>query len=162
VRRGRRESLPDLARVSRRTVLGALIIGVGGLVVTIVLNAPLVGLGLCVGLALGILNFRMVQRSVAKVGARADDNHRRPLALNTLGRLALVSVIALGLLFVSFDLGLGVMAGLAAFEFLLLFNVARSMMRMGPGLLSLDGDVVDADVIEAGSVPSLDEPGQDA
>jgi hypothetical protein len=155
-------SLPDLARVSRRTVLGALIIGVGGLVVTIVLNAPLVGLGLCVGLALGILNFRMVQRSVAKVGARADDNHRRPLALNTLGRLALVSVIALGLLFVSFDLGLGVMAGLAAFEFLLLFNVARSMMRMGPGLLSLDGDVVDADVIEAGSVPSLDEPGQDA
>jgi hypothetical protein len=155
-------SLPDLARVSRRTVLGALIIGVGGLVVTIVLNAPLVGLGLCVGLALGILNFRMVQRSVAKVGARADDNHRRPLALNTLGRLALVSVIALGLLFVSFDLGLGVMAGLAAFEFLLLFNVARSMMRMGPGLLSLDGDVVDADVIEAGSVPSLDEPGKDA
>jgi hypothetical protein len=155
-------SLPDLARVSRRTVLGALIIGLGGLVVTILLNAPLVGLGLCVGLALGILNFRMVQRSVAKVGARADDNHRRPLALNTLGRLALVSVIALGLLFVSFDLGLGVMAGLAAFEFLLLLNVARSMMRMGPGLLSLDGDVVDADSVEKGGVPALDDPAQDA
>jgi hypothetical protein len=151
-------SLPDLARVSRRTVLGALIFGLLGLVVTIVLNAPLVGLGLCTGLALGLVNFRMVQRSVAKVGARADENHRRPLAFNTLGRLAVVSVIALGLLFVSFDLGLGVMGGLAAFEFLLLLNVARSMMRMGGGLLAVtEGDVVDVD----SRPPALDDPSQE-
>jgi hypothetical protein len=150
-------SLPDLARVSRRTVFGALIVGVVGFVITIVLNAPLVGLGLCVGLALGLVNFRMVQRSVAKVGARGDDNHRRPLAMNTLARLAVVSVIALGLLFVSFDLGLGVMGGLAAFEFLLLLNVARSMMKMGVGLLA-----VDADVIDAKSRPSALDPGPEA
>jgi hypothetical protein len=152
-------SLPDLARVSRRTVLGALIVGLLGLVITIVLNAPLVGLGLCLGLALGLLNFRMVQRSVAKIGARGDENHRRPLALNTLARLALVSVIALGLLFVSFDLGLGVMGGLAAFEFLLLLNVARSMMRMGGSLLAVtDGDGIDVDPRPA----ALDEPAQEA
>jgi hypothetical protein len=149
-------SLPDLARVSRRTVLGALVVGLIGLVISIVLDAPLVGLGLCLGLALGILNFRMVQRAVAKVGARADENRRRPLALNTLARLGLVSVIALGLLFVSFELGLGVMGGLAAFEFLLLLNVARSMMRMGGSLLGADGDVIDVDAL-----PPLDDPGQE-
>jgi hypothetical protein len=136
-------SLPDLARVSRRTVLGALALGVVGLLVTILLNAALVGLGLCVGLALGLLNFRMVQRAVAKVGASGEENRRRPLAFNTLARLAFVSAIALGLLFASFELGLGVMGGLAAFEFVLLANVARSMMKMGGPLLGAGG-VMDA------------------
>jgi hypothetical protein len=51
--------------------------------------------------------------------------------------------LALGLLFLSFDLGLGVMVGLAAFQFLLLLNVARSMFKMGHDGLSGD----DAEVI---------------
>jgi hypothetical protein len=151
-----RFSLPDLARVSRRTVMGAVILGVVGLVATLLLSAPLVGLGLCIGLALGILNFRLVQRAVARTGAKALRSARRPLALNTLGRLAFVSVVAIGLLFVSFDLGLGVMAGLAAFEFLLLLNVARSMMQMGGSLLALPGNVLDADA------RALDDPDETA
>lgn len=129
-----RFSLPQIASVSRRTVLGALVFGVVALVACLLLGAFLVGLGLCVGLGLGLINFRMVQASVVKVSGRAQENKRRPLAMNTMGRLAIVSVIALGLLFVSFDLGLGVMVGLAAFQMLLLLNVTRSMLKMGsPG-----------------------------
>jgi len=129
-------ALPDLARVSRRTVLGALGFGIAGLVACLALGAPLTGLGLCLGIGLGVLNFRMIQRSVAKIGAREDENHKRPLAANTVGRLSLITVCALGLLFLSFDLGLGVMVGLAAFQFFLLLNVARSMFKMGHGDLS--------------------------
>jgi O-antigen/teichoic acid export membrane protein len=124
-------SLPDVAAVSRRTVLGALVLGVVGLIVALLLSAPFVGLGLCIGLGMGIFNFRLIQRSVVKVSERADENKRRPLALNTMGRLGVISVIALGLLFVNFDLGLGVMAGLALFQGFLLANVARSMFKMG-------------------------------
>jgi len=131
-------ALPDLARVSRRTVLSGLVFGVVGLVICLALGAPLVGLGLCVGLGLGLFNFRLVQRSVAKVGARVDENHKRPLAANTVGRLAAISVLAIGLLLLSFDLGLGVLVGLAAFQFFLLLNVARSMFKMGHGDLSDD------------------------
>jgi hypothetical protein len=131
-------ALPDLARVSRRTALGGLIFGVIGLIACLALGAPLTGLGLCIGLGLGLFNFRLVQRSVAKVGAREDENHKRPLALNTVGRLAVISAIAVALLFLSFDLGLGVMIGLAAFQFFLLLNVARSMFKMGHGDLSGD------------------------
>jgi hypothetical protein len=131
-------ALPDLARVSRRTVLAGLIFGIVGLVICLSLGAPLTGLGLCIGLGLGLVNFRMVQRSVAKVGARGDENPKRPLAANTVGRLAVISVLALALLFLSFDLGLGVMVGLAAFQFLLLLNVARSMFKMGHGDMSDD------------------------
>jgi hypothetical protein len=135
-------ALPDLARVSRRTVLGGLVFGVVGLVVCLALGAPLTGLGLCIGLALGLCNFRLVQRSVVKVGARADENHKRPLATNTVGRLAAISALALGLLFLSFDLGLGVMVGLAAFQFFLLLNVARSMFKMGHDGVSDEGTEV--------------------
>jgi O-antigen/teichoic acid export membrane protein len=136
-------ALPDLARVSRRTVLGGLVFGLIGLIACLALGAPLTGLGLCVGLALGLFNFRLIQRSVIKVGAREDENHKRPLAANTVARLAVISALALGLLFLSFDLGLGVMVGLAAFQFLLLLNVARSMFKMGHDGLSGD----DAEVI---------------
>jgi hypothetical protein len=136
-------ALPDLARVSRRTVLGGLVFGVIGLIACLALGAPLTGLGLCVGLALGLFNFRLIQRSVIKVGAREDENHKRPLAANTVARLAVISALALGLLFLSFDLGLGVMVGLAAFQFLLLLNVARSMFKMGhDGLSGDDAEVV--------------------
>ena len=80
-------ALPDLARVSRRTVFGGLIFGVIGLVVCLALGAPLAGLGLCIGLGLGLFNFRLVQRSVVKVGAREDENHKRPLAPTRVVRL---------------------------------------------------------------------------
>ncbi|HLG67518.1 MAG TPA: hypothetical protein VKV36_06570 [Acidimicrobiales bacterium] len=126
-----RFSLPDVARVSRRTVLGSLVVGVAGLVLCVALGASLTGLGLCVGLGLGLVNFRMAQRSVAKVGRRASGGTRRPLATNTVARLAGVSVVALGLMFLDFDLGVGILGGLAVFQVLLLFNVARSMLRMG-------------------------------
>jgi hypothetical protein len=46
-----------------------------------------------------------------------------------MGRLSVITAVALGLLFVSFDLGFGVMAGLAVFQFLLLFGVVRSMLK---------------------------------
>lgn len=153
-------SLPDVATVSRRTVLGALVIGVVGLVGSLLLSAPLIGLGLCVGLGMGIFNFRLIQRSVVKVGEREVENKRRPLALNTVGRLSVISVVALALLFVSFDLGLGVLVGLAAFQAFLLLNVARSMFKMGhlPGGGVVGAIDVDADdgPTAGGTLPAVD------
>jgi hypothetical protein len=115
-------ALPDLVRVSRATVLTALVIGVLGLVAALALNAPLVGLGIGIGVGLGILNFRMIVKSVAKMAAREGERHRRPLAANTC--------------FLSLDVGLGVMAGLALFQFILLATMARSMFKLGNGGIS--------------------------
>lgn len=122
-----RFTLPDLSRLARRTViisvLGALVI----LVVAALLDAPLVGLGACIGVALGVVNFRMVTRSVVRVGERQPENKRRPLAMNTLSRLGVISAVALGLLFLSFELGFGVLGGLALFQMVLLSNATRLM-----------------------------------
>jgi hypothetical protein len=149
-------SLPDLAKISRRTVFGSIAIGVVGLVVCVVLGASLVGLGLCVGIALGVGNFRMVQGSVAKAGKRPGPK-RRPLALNTLTRLGIITAVALGLLFVSFDLGFGVMAGLALFQFLLLFAVIRSIVKSGALTGGVGGTSLFGGISGMFSVDDLDD-----
>ncbi|MGH9097444.1 MAG: hypothetical protein ACRDWB_08470 [Acidimicrobiales bacterium] len=144
-------SLPDIPAVSRRTVTAALIIGVAGLVGCISFGKPLIGLGACIGLTLGTLNFRLVGASVIKVGKREDENKRRPLALNTVGRLGVISVITIGLLLLSFQLGFGVLSGLAVFQLVLLANVARSMMKFGP-----QGDGLDVSLLDGADGP--DDP----
>lgn len=143
-----RFSLPDIPAVSRRTVTAALIIGVAGLVGCISFGKPMIGLGACIGLALGTLNFRLVGASVVKVGKREDENKRRPLALNTVGRLGVISVITIGLLLLSFQLGFGVLSGLAVFQLVLLANVARSMMKFGP-----QGDGLDVSLLDPADGP---------
>ncbi len=93
----------------------------------------MVGLGIALGVAIGIGNFRLIVKSVVKVGAQEGTNHRRPLAANTLARLGVITVIALGLCFLELPLGLGVLAGLGIFQVVLLANMARSMFKMGSG-----------------------------
>ena len=154
-------SLPDIAKISKRAVFSSLAVGVVGLVVCAVLDSVLVGLGLCIGIALGIGNFRMVQASVAKAGNRAGPQ-RRPLAFNTLTRLAVITAVALGLLFVSFNLGFGVMAGLAVFQFLLLFSVVRSIIKSRAGAGALGGGPLFGGIGGMLSVDGLDDVGDDS
>lgn len=153
-----RFSLPDVAAVSRRTVLGAIVTGVVGIVLCLLFNQPWAAVGLGLGLGLGIFNFRLIQRSVVKVGERMDQRHRRPLALNTLSRMMLITVVALGLLFVEAPLGFGLLGGLALFQLLLLLNVTRSMLKMGAG--GGGGGLVGAIDASAEEVPAsgADEP----
>jgi hypothetical protein len=143
--------LPDIPEVSRRTVAAALIVGVAALVAAFSFGYLLVGVGACIGLALGTINYRLVGVSVDKVAAMGTDNPKRPLAANTLGRLGIVTVIALGLALVNKGLGFGVLAGLAVFQFLLIFNVARSMAKAGPG--TDHEEVVDGPAVGAHAGP---------
>jgi hypothetical protein len=154
-------SLPDVPAVARRTVSAALVVGVAALVGCIAFGHSLLGVGACIGLALGTFNFRMIGNSVARVSARDEENKRRPLALNTLGRMGIITVVVIGLLFVSPSLGFGVLGGLAVFQVILLANVARSMAKAGP-MTSVD-DVIGVNVVEdnteQGSArPAIDPP----
>ncbi|MGD0883090.1 MAG: hypothetical protein ABSB09_16115 [Acidimicrobiales bacterium] len=142
--------LPDIGDVSRRTVAASLIVGVAALVALFSFGYLWVGVGACIGLALGIVNYRLVGVSVDKVAATGTDNPKRPLAANTMSRLAVVTVIALGLAYVDKGLGFGVLGGLAVFQILLIANVARSMAKAGPGPEHeelLDGPIIDSNVV---------------
>jgi hypothetical protein len=139
-------SLPSVPDVARRTVSTALLVGVAALVACVSFGKPLLGVGACIGLALGTFNFRMIGNSVARVTAREEANKRRPLAINTLGRMGIITVVTIGLLFLSPSLGFGVLGGLAVFQVVLLANVARSMAKAGP-MTSVD-DVINANVVD--------------
>ncbi len=126
-------NLPDVAAVARRTMVGALVVGVVGLAMLLFFNQPWAALGLCIGLAMGMGNFRLIVRSVVKVGKRSQSNKRRPLAINTLGRLMAMTVIALVVVWFVTPLGFGMVGGMALFQFILLANVTRSMIKAGGG-----------------------------
>jgi len=148
--------LPDIGEVSRRTVAASLLVGAVALVAAFSFGYLWVGVGACIGLALGTVNYRLAGASVDKVAATGTDNPKRPLAANTLGRLGIVTVIALGLTFLNKQLGFGVLGGLAVFQFLLIVNVARSMAKAGPARSDqeelVDGPAVGAGAVQGGAV----------
>jgi hypothetical protein len=147
-------SLPNLPDVARRTVAGALIAGIAALVAAVSFGYPLVGLGAAIGLALGTVNFRLIGGSVSRAAKRPDGKTRRPLALNTVARMGVITVVTLGLLILSPQIGFGVLGGLAVFQVLLIVNVTRSVLKTGS--LADAGDVVDTEV----SDPVVDPSGE--
>src|ERR1700733_8873475 len=133
-----------------------LVVGVAALVASVSFDKPLLGLGACIGLGLGTLNFRMVGVSVDRVAASGVENKKRPLALNTFARLGIITVVTLGLMTFSHQLGFGVLAGLAVFQVILIANVARSMAKSGP-MPTMD-DVINASVIDDNITPTTPPP----
>lgn len=128
-------SLGEIDRLLRRTVFGSIGVGIVALVVTAVLSHILVGLGVCIGLAVGLINIRLVAKSVAKVNADKVERPTRVLASRTLVRLSATTVVVLGLMFASVYLGLGTAGGVALFYFVLLGNLVVSLLRSSnPGV----------------------------
>ena len=122
-------SLPQISAVARRTALAALVVGVGALAILVLLGYPLVGLGVCLGMAMALANFRLIAASTVKASASENADKRRPLVMNTLGRLGVISIVALGLTLLQRQLGFGTLIGLAVFQFTLLANVVVAMLR---------------------------------
>jgi len=122
-------SLPQISAVARRTALVALVVGAGALVGLSLLGYAMVGLGVCVGLALALGNFRLIAASTVKASSSERADKRRPLVMNTLGRLGVISVVALGLVLLQRQLGFGTLIGLAVFQFALVANVVVAMLR---------------------------------
>jgi hypothetical protein len=121
-------SLHELSRVLRHTALGAIGVGVVALVASFALSHVLVGVGVVIGLVLGLINIRLVIRSVNKVSADSPAKPKRVLAQKSLYRLGMTTVVVVGLLIGSIQLGFGTLAGIAAFYFLLLVSLLRSIL----------------------------------
>jgi len=134
-------SLPQISRAARRTALSAVAVGIVALAALVLTGYGLAGVGVCLGLALALANFRFTGAAAAKAVRAERASNRRPLAMNTLARLAVVTVVAVGLLLLDTQLGFGVLIGLAVFQFILLSNMTISILRdggLGAGLAKLD------------------------
>jgi len=128
--------LPEITGLLRRTVFSSIGVGVVALVISFVLGHPLFGLGGVIGLALGVLNIRLITASVARVNATPVARPRRVLASQTITRLSITSVLVIGLLVASIQVGFGAAGGLAVYYFILLANLVRTILKQSATGLS--------------------------
>ncbi|MGH3669975.1 MAG: hypothetical protein ACRDSH_04985 [Pseudonocardiaceae bacterium] len=89
---------------------------------------PLAAVFFSGGLALGLLNTVLVQRSAARFTASGDPNKRR-FAVSVLARLALITGLAVSLALALRPEGLAVFAGLAAFQLIMIFVASVPLVK---------------------------------
>ena len=122
-----------LPRLLRRTVLSALAAGAVGFLIGEIINA-LAGLGVVIGVGLAILNLRFLDKQVAKVEVKGEQSTkavRRQLGGNTVGRLSIMTVVAIGALVVNKALGIGIVAGLVIYQIVFVINVFSVVAKQG-------------------------------
>ena len=123
-----------LAKVLRRTVISAVIVGIGAIVIALLLSQPWAALGIFIGLGLAILNLRFLDAGVAKVQTKGETDRkvlRRAMGTKSVTRLAVITAICIGLLFLNGPLGIGSVIGLVIFQILFVVNVGRVLVSSG-------------------------------
>jgi peptidoglycan biosynthesis protein MviN/MurJ (putative lipid II flippase) len=112
----------------RRAVIVSALLAVVGIVVTSIAGHPLMGVFGLVGLGLGALNNRMLQTSVLRYAAD-ESMGKKQFRRGVMARLALVTLIAVGLALLVRPDGLAVFVGLGVFQILMLIGAAVPVFR---------------------------------
>lgn len=127
-------------KVLKRTLIGAVAVGVVGAAAAILAGYPLVAPGLLLGLAMALLNHRVFQSTALHFSSSEGQLRRKPFAGSVFLRLGACTVVALGLVVLVRPLGWGVIAGLAVFQALLLVNAIVALIGyQRTGLEQTDG-----------------------
>lgn len=113
----------------RRAVIMSAGLAVASLVVLGLLGHVLMGVFVLLGLILGAGNTWLVQRSVVAYANSAAGNKKGVFTRNVIGRLAVITIVALGVAFFLRPDGLGVFIGLAFFQMLMLGGASVSTYR---------------------------------
>jgi hypothetical protein len=123
-----------LAKVLRRTIVSALIVGAVAVLIALLLSQPWAALGLAIGLTIAVLNLRFLDAGVAKLNTSGETNNkvlRRALGTKSVTRLGVITVVCIGLLLLNGALGIGAVAGLVIFQLLFVVNVGRVIISQG-------------------------------
>jgi ATP synthase I chain len=124
-------TLPEIQRLLRKTVFSAIGVGAVALVVAGLLGHLLFGVGVSIGLALGILNVRLITQQTAKVSDSGTTKPVRALAKMTLYRLIATTVVIVAMALIAEQLGFGTVGGVALFYFVFLANLVIPIARKG-------------------------------
>jgi hypothetical protein len=122
-------NVPASAVISlRRPLLISAGLGAVALVVSALLHHFPMGILGCVGLGLGLVNARMLQRDVLTVISKENPT-KKAVGILSARRLLIITAIAVALgIFIRPD-GLGVFLGLAAYQFINIAHTALPVMK---------------------------------
>lgn len=130
------DNLPPntLPRLLRRTTLSAIIVGLVGFIVALLVAPPLSALGVVIGVGLAILNLRYLDRQAARVELQGEQSAkavRRQLGGKTTGRLAMLTLVVLVVVWLNAPLGIGIVSGLVLYQIVFVANVLRVVANQG-------------------------------
>jgi hypothetical protein len=112
----------------RRPVLVSAGFGVLALVIGGLLGHIVMGILFCIGLILGVVNARMLQRSVVRVISSGNPT-KRAMTGASIQRLLAIAAIALALGFFIRPDGLGVFFGLVVFQMIFVAHTILPVMK---------------------------------
>ncbi len=118
----------DAATNLRRSMIVASCLGMASIVVLALFGHPLMGMFACIGLALGALNNRMLQRSMLSYASRPGMT-KGQFSQRVFLRLAVVTALAFGFGLLIRPDGLGIFVGLAVFQVLMLLGASVPVFR---------------------------------
>ena len=113
----------------RRSIIVSAVLGVIAIVVLSIAGHPLMGVFGCLGLALGAVNNRMLQRSVLRYASAGGAITKKQFRRGVMARLGALTLIAIGVAVLVRPDGLGIFAGLAVFQVLMLVGAAVPVFR---------------------------------
>jgi hypothetical protein len=111
----------------RRAAIMAGVVTAVAVVVLVLVGYPLFGLFLVVGVALGTLNMWLAVRSVARFATSRPSKAR--FSGSVLGRLAVITVVALVMAWLVRPAGMAVFAGLALFQVLAIVSSMLPLIK---------------------------------
>jgi ATP synthase I subunit len=118
----------DAATNLRRSVVVAACLGMASVVVLALFGHPFMGMFACIGLSLGALNNKMLQQSMLNY-AVTPTMTKGHFARRALVRLSIVTATALVVGLIFRPDGLGLFAGLAVFQVLMLVGASVPVFR---------------------------------
>jgi hypothetical protein len=118
----------NIRLVIRRSAIAASVVGVVAAVVLLLMGQAMWAVFVLIGLALGVANLVMVQRAASMYAARAGTG-KKGFAIGAFGRLAIISVIGVGCAFLFRPAGIGVIVGVAVFQFIAAIVAALPITR---------------------------------
>jgi hypothetical protein len=121
----------EVALQTRRMTWPAVALGGVGLVVATIIGYPLAGVGVCLGLAFGMVNARLLQNAVERRFEIILGGTKRRTGFLSSGatHLAAITGISLLLVWLVRPLGFGVLIGLALFQITMIGFAAAVMFR---------------------------------
>ncbi len=123
-----------LAKVLRRTIVSAIVVGAAAIVIMLLLSVPWAALGVAIGLAMAVVNLRFLDAGVAKLNTAGETNNkvlRRAMGTKSVTRLGVITLVCIGLMLLNGALGIGAVAGLVIFQLLFVVNVGRVVISQG-------------------------------
>jgi hypothetical protein len=118
----------------RRLTVCAVVLGAVGFVVALLFGSPLGAVGIILGVAVGFLNIRAVDRQVSSTDVDADATRkavRKAVGSRSLFRLGAITVVAVALVVIEPPLGIGIVVGLVVFQLAFVGNVIGAALARG-------------------------------